>query len=133
MLLHPDTVTFGDLALDHVLAVAIDRAAARLVADHGDLGPHVAFADVPEQRVTLTLTRRPARPEVINPRPGDQAGLAFTAAAGAADAARVRITATCVLREVRHDLTASGSPRQTITFIAVSPDGLQDPVTIETI
>jgi len=140
MLLHPPTITFGDLTLDNVLAVAIERTAAREVVDFTDLGPHIAFADVPEQRIALTVIRRPSPPELASLQPGAIGPLAFAAAQSAADAHRIRITARVMLREVRYDLTdgSSGStpraaPRQSLHFLAISPDGLADPITIETV
>lgn len=133
MLLHPATVAFGTLTLDAVVAVTIDRLAAREAVEFSDAGPHVAFADIPEQRTLITITRRLDRPDLTALRPGDQADLSLTAAVGASDAARARLTAPCVALSVRHHLSAAG-PRptalQTITLIAVSTDGAADPITL---
>lgn len=128
LLPHPTRVTFGDLALDAVASVAVDRLAAREIVEFSDLGPHAAFADVPELRTHISLVRRPDRPDSALPLPGDQADLSFTVATGAHDARRTRFRARCVLREIRHDTAAA---RQTLAFIALSTDGAADPLTRE--
>lgn len=133
MLLHPTTVTFGTLTLNSIVAATIDRLAARDAVEFGDAGPHVAFADIPEQRTTITLTRRLEAPDLTALRPGDQAELTLTAGVGATDAARTRLTATCVVHSVRHQVSVN-SPRptatQTITLLAVSPTGATDPIAL---
>lgn len=133
MMLTPTTVTFGSLTLDAIAAVTVDRLAVREAVEFGDLGPHVAFADIPEQRTLVTLTRRLDRPDLTALRPGDQAELTLTAAAGASDAARTRLTATCVVHTVRHQLnttTPKPTALQTITLLAISPNGASDPITL---
>lgn len=132
---HPTLVTFGDLRLDGVAAITIDRTASREILDFSDLGPHAAFADVPEMRTQIRITRRLERAEFTSPLPGDQAELAFTAASGTHDADRRRIRATCVLIAARHEITEAAtdriSARQTLVLMAVSADGAADPITIE--
>lgn len=133
---NPTLVTFGELTLDGVAAITIDRAAGREAVEFSDSGPHVTFADIPEQRTHITVSRRLDRPEFQTPVPGDQADLSFIAAAGAHDSARTRIRAMCVVREVRHDVNESSrdraaAARQTLTLIAISPDGATDPITLE--
>lgn len=134
MLLNPTIVHFGDITIDAVVSLTVDRLAHLEIAEHGDAGPHTAFADVPEIRTLITLTRRLERPDLLALMPGDMAAIAFEAAAGAQDSGRVRVLATAVVRDIRHAIAdARGrSALQTITFIAVSsPDGQADPLTIE--
>lgn len=140
MILHPSAATFGDLALDNILSVTIERLAAREVVEFSDLGPHVAYADVAEQRIHINVMRRPTPPELGTLRPGDASELVFAAAAGVSDAARIRVRVLCMVREVKYDFNdgsaapggSRASPRQTLTFLALSPEGADDPVIIET-
>jgi hypothetical protein len=140
MLLHPTTVTVGELTLDAILAVTIDRLAAREIVEFSDAGPHATFADVPEQRTQITVTRRLRATDLAQPRPGDQADLTFTAATGHHDAGRTRVHATCVVQSIRHQLSAP-TPRasadsirpgalQTISLIALSSDSTTDPIAL---
>jgi hypothetical protein len=137
MLLHPTTVQFGDLGLDGVVGLTIDRLAAREIVEFDDAGPHAAFADVSEVRTMITLTRRLTQATLDTPMPGMMAELSFTSASGSHDAGRARVWAIAVLREARHALADGGgrggaSAMQTLTFIAVSDDGgATDPVHVE--
>lgn len=137
MLLHPTTVAFGELTLDAVTGLTIDRLAAREIVEFNDLGPHASFVDVSELRTVITLTRRLSQATLSTPLPGTMAELRFTSASGSHDAGRVRVRVLAVLREARHTLTDSGgrggaSATQTLTFIAVSDDGgASDPLVIE--
>lgn len=129
----PNSLTFGEIALSDAAVVTIDRAAAKAVLDWSDAGPHPVFADVPEQCTTITIARDLIRGDLSAPAPGQLGELAFLfSAAGAnSDAARKRFTAACVVRDVRHELLpARPAARQLITFLPISPDGTQDPVTI---
>ena len=140
MILHPASVTFADTPLDNVLTIAVERLAAREVVEFSDLGPHAAYADMPEIRTNIILVRRPSPPELTAVHPGDAGELVFTAAGGTSDAARVRVRVLCAVREVRYDFNDGGAgpgaratPRQMLTFIALSPDGAPDPIVIEPI
>ena len=125
MLLHPRSVNFGDLVLDGVVALVIDRIATREIVEFDEAGPHAAFADVSEVRTVITLTRRLNHATLDTPMPGMLAELSFTSASGSHDAGRARVRAMAVLRETRHTLADGGgrggaSAMQMLTFIAVS-------------
>lgn len=53
--LNPDRVALGSFELRHVTSIAVDREARRRTEEWTDLGPHLAFADVPEQRVNVMV------------------------------------------------------------------------------
>jgi hypothetical protein len=125
---HPDTLAFDGLALPDALSITIDRAAAREILDWTDDGPHPTFADIPEQRTTITIARKPAPGDLTAPLPAQLGELSFIFSPAGTDAARKRLRAQCVVREVRHDLA---SPRQFITLLALSPHGSTDPIVIE--
>ncbi|MBC7835092.1 MAG: hypothetical protein H7Y88_08315 [Phycisphaerales bacterium] len=129
LLLNPSSATFGSTTLADVIAVAIDHQPAREVIDFSDLGHHPAFADVPEQIIRIRLVRSLVRDDLSTPRPAQQATLAFHTSPTRSDASRKRLSATCVVSSVSHEL-GHNAARQTITFIAISPDGESDPITI---
>lgn len=137
LILSPDIIRFEDLIWDDASAVAIDRAAARTIAEFSDLGPHIAFADVPEKRTTVRITRTLRRADPINdpaPHVGRLGTLVFYTSTELGDMGRRRVTVHCVLTGVETQLgSAARTPRatQTLTFLALSPNGgAQDPVTI---
>lgn len=137
MLIHqPHSVTFGGTPLPDVASIAIDRTAAREALEWSDAGPHAVFADIPEQRTTITLVRAPSRGELTPLLPAQMEELTFvySAAGTPTDALRRRVTAMCVVRDVRHALDhARGTSRQIITMIAVALSGDSNPVTITTL
>jgi hypothetical protein len=156
LLLHPDSVSLDAVPLAGVVSVAVDRAAEAPVVEFSDAGPHAVFADVPAQRVTVTLVQELAR-EDLGPRPGTpgaSASLVFgtepapgarltlriTLAAGGADAVRRRATIDAVLLSSAHAVkparggapgSARGSATRTLVFVALSADGAADPVVWE--
>ena len=135
LLPHPNSLTFADTPLPDATLVTIDRAAAKEILDWSDNGPHPIFADVPEQRTTITIVRTLTRGDLAAPRPGEQGDLTFVfSAAGAnTDAQRKRLSATCVVRDIRHELNPAkpggAHARQLITLLALSPTGTEDPIT----
>ena len=129
LILNPEIVRFESHAWDDVAAVAIDRAAKRLIEDHSDEGPFAAFADVPEQTVTIRVQRRLAGDDADDPALGASGELVFYLARPGADQSRKRFTITCAVTAIRCDLPAAGKPAtKTISFIAHSEGG-SDPVT----
>lgn len=127
--LTPTSITLGTLTLTDVVAVAIDREAKRRIEEHADTGPHLVFADVPEQRVWVRITRRLARSEALPLSPGDSVSLSFRTAPGASASGGRRVTATVVITDIDHSLSASGVATQRISALAVAPDPGTDPVT----
>ena len=127
--LSPRRVTLGATDLTHVSSVTVDRAASVLTVEHSDLGPHVAFVDVPEQRITIRVVRTLVADEPGVIKPGQSLALSLrTAPSPAAPEAR-QIEAEVVVTGVEHDVTIKHGVRQTITCIAVSSDGSSDPIT----
>jgi len=129
LFLNPNCVTLGSLTLTDVAAIAVDRDAKRRTEEGGDTGPHLLFVDVPEQRVWVRITRRLTRSEPFPLALADSVALAFRAATGASAASVRRYTATVVVTDIDHALSASGVATQRITALAVSSDGSADPIT----
>lgn len=125
-------VRFGALALEGVRLVAIDRETVERVEGHDQGGPHCVLADSVRRRTTVRVERAAegdASADGSAPAVGDQGLLVFHGARNGSDAGLFRAAATCVLMAVTHRL--DGKPAvQTLTFVAVSADGVADPVEI---
>lgn len=130
LILNPDRVRFGDIAWHDVLSIAAEAAPERAVVEWSDLGPHAAFADVPEVRTTLKVSRSPQADDLASVKPGQRGVLEFFTSPGA-DARRVRIEADCIIERTSCQFITGKGAVQTITLIALSPDGAADPLTIE--
>lgn len=126
--LNPDKVVLGGFELRNVLAVAVDRTARRSAEEWTDFGPHVGFADVPEQRVSISITRRVLETETTGPKPGEQHALSFRTSASASGASVRQVSAMVVVRAVEHAVASSGRATQRIQATAVSSDGAADPI-----
>lgn len=131
-ILAPRDVSFGSVVCKDVDAITINRAAQRQVVEWSDAGPHAVFADVPQQQVTVRLEQRVSAEIDDVPKPGDTATLSFQIVPGG-DARRRRISAACTVVSVRHEMNAGKGAARLIDFVAVSSDGVADPVTIESI
>lgn len=134
LVLNPQTVVFGSVALEKVSVVTLERVGTRVVVEWGDGGPHVKFADVPEQRVNVRVVQEIDSATVDMPKPGDSAILSFVASMSGADAGRKKWNGTAVVTGVSYEIgQATGrsvAPRaaRTISFVLVSGDGAEDPV-----
>lgn len=128
--LNPDIVTLGALTLTNVQFVAIDREARRTALEYSDLGPHAAFVDVPEQRITVRIVRRITESEALPIKPGDRLALALRAAPNLSGAGVRASAATVVITAVESTLSNRGGATQRISAIAISADGAADPITI---
>ncbi len=127
--LNPRSVKFATAVWENVTSVALDRAADKVVAEVSDLGPHVVFVDVPEQRVTVRVTADLQLDDLAPPRPGDSGTLAFFTSPAGTDGGRKKVSMTAAVVGVRHPSTPRGFSR-VIDLIAVSSEGAADPVTI---
>lgn len=127
--LHPDVVTFGDLVMNAVRSVRIEAAGERVVTAKGD-GVHIAFADVVGRRVEV-IVERAIDPSHPAPMPGTMARLTFETASGHSDAKRRRHRADAVLLGARQRIDAKPGGREELRFLAVSADGLTDPIIVE--
>jgi hypothetical protein len=130
LLLNPRLVKFGADTWPDIAAIAIDRAAHRTVEDWSDMGPYAVVADVPEQKVRITITQEVVRDDIHVPRPGESGVLSFCTSPTASDAGRRRFTAAAVILDVRHDLSLRKGALRTITLAVISADGLTDPITV---
>lgn len=126
--LNPDTVTLGALALTNVQFVAVDREARRTALEYTDLGPYAAFADVPEQRITVRIVRRITDSEALPIKPGDRATLSLRAAPNLSAAGVRAMSATVVVSAVEFTLSSRGGATQRISAIAISSTGGADPI-----
>jgi len=131
LVLNPSHVRFKGEALEGVSAVSVDRVATREVVEWTELGPHVAFADVAEQRVTLSIVRDVAGEELSGLEPGEQGEVSFIVSRTAADGRRRRVSAEGVVTRIAHKVDVGKRATQTITLIAVSSDGQAEPVAVE--
>ena len=131
LLLNPRSVVFAGAVWEDVSAIVIDRAAARVIKEWSDLGPHVVLADVPEQVVTVRVVQQVARDDVGAPLPGDSGGLVFHTAPAGGDTPRKKVSAQCVIADVTHELSLKNGAVRTVKLVAVSTDGSADPVTVE--
>lgn len=131
LLLSPRKVTFGTLTMENAASVAFDRSATKTVVEWSDLGPHIVFADVPEQRINVAVTHQTERDTPDAPKPGDQGTLTiFTSPAGT-DGGRKKITATAIVTGIRHELSLRRAPTRVVEFVLVSVNGVADPIVIE--
>lgn len=134
LILNPRSVSFGATTYPDVLLVAIDRSAKRLALEWSDLGPHVAFADVPEQIITVKLVQEVMDGSPNGPGPGESATLTFVTSPTGSDSAAVRLTATAVVTSCTHEITTGGrniGARRTVEFVLVSATGAADPAWFE--
>jgi len=130
---HPNSVTFDGLPIIDVAFLLIDQHATRELIEWSDGGPHPVFADIVERRTTITLIRTPSRAEPALPAisAAGELTLVFSDAGTNTDAARKRLTATCVVREIASPPTGPAGIRQSISLIALSSDGASDPIVIQ--
>lgn len=133
LILNPRIVTLGGATLRDVQAISIEREAKRLVTEFTDAGPHVAFADVPEQIVRATITQDLMDGTPDGPRPGDSLALSFVSSPTGSDSTRVRWSASGVVTKCSHEIVTGGrgvGARRTVDVVLVSSNGTADPVTV---
>jgi hypothetical protein len=130
LLLNPRRVTFADETWEDVVAVSIDRAAAEEALEWGDLGPHVVFADVPRQRVTIRVVQELSRDDLGAPRPAEEGEISFFTSPATSDAWRRKVSARAVVMSVSHEVSLRRASTRTVTLVAVSEDGSADPVSV---
>ena len=130
LILNPDIVKFAGERMEGVVAVALDRRPAREIVEFDDLGPHVTFADVPEQRVEVVVRQELRAGDLGAMAPGDAGLLELWTGPGASDAGRRKLSATAVCLRIEHDLSRRAGAARTIRFIAISSSSATDPVTI---
>lgn len=130
LVMNPRMVRFGAKAWENVALVAVDRVGARTVAEFSDSGPHVVYADVPEQRVNVRVVVDLGDDDVGSPVPGDAGLLSFATSRSGSEAGRVRVSLQAVVTGVSHELSLKRGVVRTVEFVGVSSDGAQDPVSV---
>ncbi len=124
----PAGVRLGGASLGGVSSISVDRHAERLLAERSDFGPHVVFADAPEQRVSVRIVRTVGPEGPGGHRPGDLASLEFRAGPSASDAGMRVVTIQVVVEAVLNRVDPKAGATQTIECVAISSDGVADPV-----
>jgi hypothetical protein len=136
LLLNPEIVKFGSVVWTDVTMLAVQRSPACEAVEWSDFGPHVVLADVPEQRVEITVVRRLTREEIASPRPGESGEIAFYTSPAASEAGRKRLRSSAVVLSVEFSMRAQrgGRPEevmQEIRLVCISSDGAADPLIVE--
>lgn len=127
--LSPSRVSFGTLVFGNVSSVAIDRLAAKEAVEYSDAGPYPVFADVPEQKVMITLVQQLSASDFAAPLPGALGTTTITARQNNSDAGAITLQASTVVRSVMHSMTGKAAMR-TIVLIAISSNGSANPISI---
>lgn len=130
LILNPSSVKFGAMPWENVGSIAVNRAAAEKLVEWTAGGPHVAFADVPRQRVEIAVKHGLTRGDMDGPRPGERATLVWYTAPGASDAGRRKASADCVVLDVTHEIALGRIAMRSVTLLALSSDGSTDPIVL---
>ncbi len=128
LVIRPGSVTLLGKALDNVEALSVDRLSGGLALERSDRGPHVVFADAPEQRVVIRVKRLLTSDEATPARVGEAGELRWRRSGGT-DAGSREFAASVVVESVEHDLSVRQGAAQRIVMAAISLDGAADPVT----
>ncbi len=127
LVVRPGSVILLGKALDNVEALTVDRLSGGLALERSDKGPHVVFADAPEQRVMIRLKRQLTTDEAAPAKTGEAGELRWKRSGGT-DAGSREFVASVVVESVEHELSAKGGATQRIVMVAISSDGAADPV-----
>jgi hypothetical protein len=133
LILNPRLVVLGATKFHDVLAVSVEREAKRLVTQWSDFGPHVVFADVPEQIVRVRVVQEVMDGAPDGPRPGDTGVLSFVMSPTGLDSLRKRWSAMAVVTACTHENVTNGrgiGARRTVECVLVSINGASDPVSV---
>ena len=136
LMLVPRVVKFGAITIERVVAVAVDRMAAKSVVEWGDAGPFVVLADVPEQRVTVTVRQVLTREDLADLKPGASGMLVIYTGATAGESGRRKVSGTGVLQSAESEIRGgegtggAASAMRVLKFVMVSSDGVTDPIVV---
>jgi hypothetical protein len=133
LILHPREVRIGGVLYEGVTLVAVDRLARSEVLEWGDEGPQVMFADVPRREVRVRVEQDLTRDELVGPAVGSVVEVRFSTSASASESGRSEVSATCVVLGVRHELSQRRGAVRVMELVAVSVDGVADPVTVQSV
>ena len=128
IVLRPDEVRFGDAVWEDVIRVTVDRLSSRTIDDWGAMGSHLVFVDVVRQRVVIRVTQEIDGDDFEGPMLGEKDQLSFCGSKGS-DVGAVKVEVVGVVESVLNKVSDFGATR-TITLIAVSSDGLVDPIEV---
>ena len=130
LIVQPREVSFGPVTWAGVSSVSIERRAERSFTEFAGEGPHAVLADVPEQRVGVTVVQELLEDDMDAPSPGESGTLSFETALNSSAAGRKRVTLTGVVMHVRYAVSRKAGSVRTVELVAVSSDGVVDPVTV---
>jgi hypothetical protein len=128
IVLRPDEVRFGSTVWEGVSRVTVDRLSSQTLDEWGELGNHLVFVDVARQRVVIRVSQEIESDDFEEPVPGELEELVFVGSSGG-DAVRRKVRADVVVESVLNRVSDFGSTR-VITMIAVSSDGVEDPISV---
>ena len=128
LFLFPKEAGFGSATWSNVTSVAIERKAEKSFLEFADGGSHVVLADVPEQRVSVTVIQELLSDDMDEPSPGEQGLLSFETAPNASGAGRKRVSMTAVVLGVDYQVSRKAGSVRRVDLVAVSADGVADPV-----
>lgn len=131
LVLRPDEVRFGSAVWSGVLRVRVDRLSVETVDEWDETGPNAIFVDVVRRKVVIRVTQELGSDELESPIPGDAGRLTLVTGEGS-DVERRRVSADVVVESVLGRVSDFGASR-TITLIAYSGSGDEDPVTVSSL
>jgi hypothetical protein len=131
LVLNPRRVEFGSSTWTNVTSVSVGRTARHVLTEWGDDGSHVVFADVPEQLVTVRVVQEMLGDDMDRVRPGERGTLSFVTGPNSSDAGTREVTIDAVVRTVSYETSVSRGSRRYVELVALSPDGVTDPVGVD--
>lgn len=131
LFLFPTGVEFAGAAWPGVTSVAIGRRAEKSIVEFGDGGSHVVLADVPEQRVEVTVSQELTADDAGGPVPGEEGALGFETGPTGSGAGRRRVSVSAVVLGVTYRVSKKSGAIRVVELVGVSSDGVADPVVVE--
>lgn len=128
IVLSPREVSLIGRTLTGVESVTVSRRARKVIEEWSDAGQFCVMADVPEQRVSVTLRRVITADEAWSPAPGQAGAVSFRVGPSAAAPRGRTVSAAVVVLSVEHEAGAAGGVGQRIEMVAVSSTGAVDPI-----
>ena len=130
---NPERVVFGSTVLEKVRAIRLERRAERFIIDGSTEGPYIIFADASEIRTELIVEREPAGGVELPLIPGGIGVMRFEVARGRSDGLRREISLTAMVLKSSIAYSRDRHATATERFLALSADGVTDPLTIREI
>ena len=130
LVLNPKRVSFDGDIWGNVASVEVNRFGEKIAVEYGDDGPHAVFADVPEQKVNVKVVQELLSDDIDEPVPGVSASLTFETAANSSGAQRKRVAFDAVVTGVQYSVSVRGGASRTVWLVALSSDGVDDPISV---